>query len=42
MAGPKKGGNRNDNRPGGKAWKKVVYVFSPEKRRLVRQENPKK
>ena len=28
-------GNRNDNRPNGKASKKAPKIFDPEKRRLV-------
>jgi hypothetical protein len=32
---PKVKGNRNDNRPNGKASKKRPKVFDPTKRRLV-------
>lgn len=40
--GSKSGGGRNDNRPNGKAWKKFIRVWDPEKERLVRIPNPKK
>ena len=39
MAGPKKRGDRNDDRPNGKAWKKTPKLFSPEKRRLIKGKN---
>lgn len=39
--GPKSTG-RNDRRPNGKAWKKFIRVFDPEKGRLVRIPNPNK
>ena len=42
MAGPKRNGDRNDDRPKGKAWKKAIFVFDPVKRRLVKKEHPKK
>lgn len=32
----------NPNRKNGKAWKKFIRVFDPEKGRLVRIPNPKK
>jgi hypothetical protein len=42
MAVKKKGGgDRNNNRPKGKAWKKTVLIFDPVKRRLVKQAHPK-
>jgi hypothetical protein len=41
MAGPKKRGDRNDDRTNGKAWKKAVLVMDAVKRRLVKAPHPK-
>lgn len=40
--GKRGGGDRNSNRPNGKAWKKTIRVFDPEKGRLVRVPNTKR
>jgi hypothetical protein len=37
--GGRGGGDRNSNRPNGKAWKKTIRVYDPEKGRLVRIPN---
>lgn len=49
MAKGKGGGARpavakgpNSNRKNGKAWKKFIRVYDPEKGRLVRIPNPKR
>lgn len=41
MAAPKKRGDRNDDRPNGKAWKKTVLAYDPSKGRLVKKPHPK-
>jgi hypothetical protein len=42
----KKGGRgareSNDRRASGKAWKKFIKVYDPEKKKLVRIPNPNK
>ena len=38
--GGRGGRERNDNRPSGKAWKKFIKVYDPEKKCLVRIPNP--
>jgi hypothetical protein len=48
MASGKGGGGRppakgaNDRRPNGKAWKKFIKQWDPEKERMVRIPNPNK
>ena len=37
--GGRGGGERNNARPNGKAWKKFIKVYDPEKERLVRVPN---
>ena len=37
--GGRGGGERNNARPNGKAWKKFIRVYDPEKERLVRVPN---
>lgn len=40
--GGRGGGERNNARPNGKAWKKFIRIYDPEKQRLVRVPNPKR
>jgi hypothetical protein len=39
--GSKSSGGSNNNRANGKAYKKFIKVYDPEKKRLVRIPNPK-
>lgn len=40
--GSKSSGGTNPNRACGKAYKKFIKVYDPEKKRLVRIPNPKR